>query len=95
MPDKFANLQVMPGRAYPMGTAVYDEGVRFAVFSRHATRVWLALFERVEDLEPAWEYEFDPHRNRANFMLSFSSLVFMANIFFFTYRHSRRGRVWS
>lgn len=64
MPDKFANLQVMPGRAYPMGTAVYDEGVRFAVFSRHATRVWLALFERVEDLEPAWEYEFDPHRNR-------------------------------
>ena len=64
MSTDFSKLQVMPGRAYPMGTAVYNEGVRFTVFSRHATRVWLALFERIEDLEPAWEYEFDPRRNR-------------------------------
>lgn len=47
-----------------MGTAVYDEGVRFTVFSRHATKVWLALFEQVGDKEPAWEYEYDSNRHR-------------------------------
>ncbi len=57
-------LQVIPGRPYPMGTAVYEEGVRFTVFSRHATRVWLALFDRIEDMQPAWEYEFDPQKHR-------------------------------
>ncbi len=47
-----------------MGTAVYEEGVRFTIFSRNATRVWLGLFNRIEDREPAWEYEFDPENHR-------------------------------
>ena len=59
-----ARLRTTPGRPYPMGPVVYDEGVRFTVFSRHATRVWVALFDRVEDRTPVWEYEFDPKRHK-------------------------------
>ena len=43
------HLRLMPGRAYPLGAAVRQSGVRFAVVSRHATRVWLALFDNAED----------------------------------------------
>ncbi len=59
-----SRLQVTVGRPYPLGPVVYSEGVRFTIFSRHATRVWLALFNRIEDKEPAWEYEFNPRRHK-------------------------------
>lgn len=59
-----ADLRVMPGRAYPLGAAVRNTGVRFAVFSRHATRVWLAVFEHVGDRTPALELEYDPLKHR-------------------------------
>ncbi len=59
-----SKLSVIPGRPYPTGTTVYDNGVRFTVFSRHAARVWVALFRAVEDREPAWQYEFDPRHHR-------------------------------
>ena len=59
-----SSLRVIPGRPYPMGPIVYDEGVRFTIFSRHAKRVWLGLFDTVADLEPAWEYEYHPDRHR-------------------------------
>lgn len=58
------NLRLMPGRAYPLGSAVRHSGVRFAVVSRHATRVWLALFDKPEDREPSFEVELDPERYR-------------------------------
>jgi glycogen operon protein len=38
--------------------------VRFAVVSRNAKRVWLALFEKVEDLEPYAEIEYNPMQHR-------------------------------
>ncbi len=59
-----STLHVMPGRAYPLGSAVRAAGVRFAVFSRHATRVWLALFNNIEDKLPSAEIEYDPLRHR-------------------------------
>jgi len=59
-----AKLHVLPGRATPLGPEVYESGVRFAIVSRHATRVWLALFENVDDARPAVELEFEPHRHR-------------------------------
>ena len=59
-----SNLRVRAGRAYPLGSAVRDIGVRFAVVSRHATRVWLALFDNVEDRLPSVEFELDPLRHR-------------------------------
>ena len=60
----YQNLDVIPGRPYPMGPVVYPDGIRFTLFSRHARRVWLALFKNVEDLTPVWEYELDPARHR-------------------------------
>jgi len=59
-----SKLSVTAGRPYPMGPIVYEEGIRFTIFSRHATRVWVALFDNVEDKEPVWEYEFDRERHR-------------------------------
>jgi len=43
---------------------MHKESVRFTIFSRHATRVWLALFEKVEQTTPSWEVELDPVRHR-------------------------------
>jgi glycogen operon protein len=65
-----ADYQVIPGRPYPSGPVVYDQGVRFTIFSRHAHRVWIALFDSVEAREPYWEYEFDPRRHRVGDMWS-------------------------
>jgi len=67
--DEMANLDVSKlraraGRAFPLGPAVRPGGVRFAVVSRHATRVWVALFEHVGDKTPAVEFEFDRDRHR-------------------------------
>ncbi|MBI3119945.1 MAG: glycogen-debranching protein, partial [Candidatus Hydrogenedentes bacterium] len=57
-------LTVTPGRPYPMGPFVANSSVRFSIFSRHATRVWLDLFEHVEDKLPVWEYELDAMHHR-------------------------------
>ena len=59
-----ANIRLQPGRAFPLGANVRHTGVRFAVVSRHATRVWLALFEHVEDRTPLCEWDLDPARFR-------------------------------
>lgn len=48
----------------PYGARVVDRGVHFSVFSRHATRVWLLLFDRAEDEAPKEEFELLPDRNR-------------------------------
>lgn len=37
--------QMQPGRAEPMGSLARDGGVNFAVFSEHATRIELCLFD--------------------------------------------------
>jgi len=71
-----ASLEVIPGRPYPMGITVYDSGVRFTIFSRHATAVWLAFFERIEDTQPAWEYRYLPERHRTGDVWS----VFIRNV---------------
>ncbi len=36
---------IRPGRPFPLGASVDGDGVNFAVFSRHATRVMLCLFD--------------------------------------------------
>ena len=60
----YSQLRTSPGRPYPMGCTVYGNAVRFALFSRHARRVWLALFAHKDDRRPAWEIELDPGRHR-------------------------------
>ena len=43
---QFGDLQVWPGRPYPLGATYSKRGVNFAVFSEHATRIDLCLFRR-------------------------------------------------
>ncbi|MGS0696031.1 glycogen debranching protein GlgX [Shewanella sp. 0m-4] len=39
-------MQVLKGRPYPLGATLDDNGVNFALFSAHATKVTLCLFDR-------------------------------------------------
>lgn len=47
---KFGDLEVWPGKPYPLGATWEPAGTNFAVFSEHATRVDLCLY-RPEDCE--------------------------------------------
>src|SRR5512147_1738584 len=40
-----ASIAVWPGQAYPLGASWDGEGVNFALFSEHAEKVELCLFE--------------------------------------------------
>ncbi len=43
-PERVSGLEVTPGRAWPMGPSIVGEGVNFAVFSAHATKIEICLF---------------------------------------------------
>ena len=43
---KFKDIEVWPGRPYPLGATWSPSGVNFAVFSEHATQIDLCLFRR-------------------------------------------------
>ncbi len=47
-----------------MGTHESGGGVNFALFSRHASRIRLELFDQPADAKPARVIDFDPARNR-------------------------------
>ncbi|MFL6711683.1 MAG: glycogen debranching protein GlgX, partial [Sulfurifustis sp.] len=47
-----------------LGAHGYEGGVNFALFSRHATRVRLELFDHPTDATPARVIDLDPVRNR-------------------------------
>lgn len=66
----YSNITVRPGRAYPLGATVREGGTRFAIASRHATRVWLAFFENEEDKTPIRELEFDSRQYRTGDVFS-------------------------
>src|SRR5918998_331532 len=42
-------LRVWPGRPYPLGATWDGAGVNFAIFSEHATKVELCLFDDITD----------------------------------------------
>lgn len=48
----------------PLGAQVLDDGVRFTLFSRHTTRVWLMLFDKADADQPSREYELRSETNR-------------------------------
>jgi glycogen operon protein len=56
-------LSVSRGSPLPFGAAARPTGVNFAVYSRHATSVSLALFEAGES-RPAISFPLDPRYNR-------------------------------
>ncbi|MFQ5577275.1 MAG: glycogen debranching protein GlgX [Anaerolineae bacterium] len=53
-----------PGHPLPLGATIYNDHVRFAIFSRHATRVWLMLFDAPNADAPCREFELHPDLNR-------------------------------
>jgi isoamylase len=55
---------VRVGVPLPLGTYARGEGVNFAFFSRHASRVRLELFDLPEDAKAARAFDLDPERNR-------------------------------
>jgi isoamylase len=55
---------VRVGAPLPLGTYARGEGVNFALFSRHASRVRLELFDHPEDATAARVIDLDPARNR-------------------------------
>ena len=55
---------VRVGVPLPLGTYARGDGVNFAFFSRHASRVRLELFDRPEDAAAARVIDLDPARNR-------------------------------
>ena len=53
-----------PGQPLPLGATCRDGGVQFAVFSRHATRVHLNLFDQPRDAAPAADFALDADSHR-------------------------------
>ena len=55
------NLRVWPGRPYPLGAAWDGAGVNFALFSEHATKVELCLFDAPESTQEAHRITLPEH----------------------------------
>src|SRR4026208_337750 len=50
-----------PGRPYPLGATFDGSGVNFALFSEHATKVELCLFDSPDDTSEAQRIELKEH----------------------------------
>ncbi len=59
------SIQATPGQPLPLGCTVTGDGANFAIFSRHATRVWLMLFDESAADRPVYEVELDPAVHRS------------------------------
>ncbi len=57
-------LTVTRGWPLPLGCSVRGDGLRFSVFSRHATALWLVLFDDARDGTPSAEIAFDEEVHR-------------------------------
>jgi len=68
LPDYLAEVcectNVRVGMPLPLGTYAHGEGVNFAFFSRHASRVRLELFNLPLDAMPVRVIDLDPARHR-------------------------------
>ncbi len=53
------------GRSAPLGPTVLPGGVNFSVYSKHATRLEILLFDSVDAAEPSHVVELDPGANRS------------------------------
>ncbi|MBI9099427.1 MAG: glycogen debranching protein GlgX [Spirochaetaceae bacterium] len=55
---------ILPGEPLPFGATVQNEGVNFAVLSRHAISVTLLLFNDADKYVPKAELVLDPYLNK-------------------------------
>jgi len=56
--------QTSPGCPLPLGAYLRDDGAQFAIFTRHATQVWLLLFDQAEHEWPSRTIELNPEKHR-------------------------------
>ena len=52
------------GFPLPLGTYPREGGVNFALFSRHAARIWLELYDAADDAVPRHRFELTPAAHR-------------------------------
>ncbi len=57
-------VNIPHGKSHPLGATYYPEGVNFSIFSKHATRVDLLLFDHEDDATPSSVISMDPDKNR-------------------------------
>ena len=62
-PPATALYATRPGSRFPLGTSATADGVNFALFSRHASRVELLLYEAADSPRPFQAVVLDPERN--------------------------------
>ena len=58
----------VPGSPLPQGVHLAKDGVNFSLFSRHATKVWLLLFDHVDATLPMQSIELDPNHYKTGDM---------------------------
>lgn len=59
-----AELDVLPGRSFPLGATVYPGGVNFCVFSKNCETMELLLYDDADDQHPSYRIPLDPESNR-------------------------------
>jgi glycogen operon protein len=59
------DLSVQPGNSYPLGATVYDDGVNFSLYSKHATGIDLLLFDSPDAPYPAHTIHLNPRYHRS------------------------------
>ena len=59
-----AVIDIMPGKSFPLGSTVSQEGINFSVFSKRAASMELLLFEDAGDPAPFSTIQLDPRKNR-------------------------------
>jgi glycogen operon protein len=62
--DGLETAEVRSGSPLPWGTHLIGDGVNFAIFSRHATRVRLEFYDAPGDGTPSRTIDLDPERHR-------------------------------
>jgi len=60
-------LNTSPGKSYPLGATVYDQGVNFCLFSNNATAVELLLFDKKDHSAPTHVIKLDKKVNLTNY----------------------------
>lgn len=59
-----SKVELSPGDPLLPGSTLMEGGVNFSIFSRHATQLFLCLYQTPRDREPAFELPLNPAKNR-------------------------------
>ncbi len=51
------DISIQPGKPFPLGATWNGEGVNFAIYSEHAEKVELCIFENPDDASAVWQGE--------------------------------------